>query len=752
MSSKKRKWSDEYVQYGFTCITERDGSQRPNCMICNARLRNSSLAPAKLREHFLKLHGDGQYKNTTLAEFKVKRARFDEKATLPVLGFVPINKPILTASYEVAYLIAKQGKPHTIGETLIKPAVLKMANIMLGKAAEVKLSQIPLSNDTVSDRIEDMCKDILAQVVADLISSPAKFSLQLDETTDVSNLSQLAVFVRYVKDDVIKEDFLFCKPLTTTTKAADVKTLVDDFFKDNNLPWDMVSAVCSDGAPVMLGRKSGFGALVKADAPHIIVTHCILHRHALATKTLPPKLAEVLKIVVEYVNYVRNSALRHRIFSKLCKEMGSEFEVLLYHSNVRWLSRGQVLNRVFAVRVELALFLQEHQHRHADCLKNSEFILILAYIADIFAALNHLNQQMQGGGVNIIEAEENLKAFQKKLSLWKRRTENDNFANFPLLDDCVSKIEDVSGIGDISVPAELKQAIATHLDELAKSLDGYFPTRESYPAWVRQPFTFSVETTDVNDKYLDEIIEIQQSQVQQQLFRTTTLSTFWCQQMVTYPVIAKKALEIFIPFVTTYLCEQSFSRMLDIKTKKRNRLCCENDMRVALAKVKPRISELVSERVYWLPIGETECHVAFSRLLHHIRAAPFKESLVKGPTRSSPIRGKSASLNWNTTGACDIGSFSAFSSSHHIKFYHLSFSNAAQRLAGVATLYSRPVDKYIAFMVTSANKTVALSDFKPLHRPFYLSSNKLSFHLAKIQYLVLNCWYSCAAPNSSLHG
>lgn len=98
MSSKKRKWSDEYVQYGFTCITERDGSQRPQCMICNAKLSNSSLAPAKLREHFLKLHGDGNYKNTTLAEFKVKRARFDEKATLPVLDFVSIDKPILTAS------------------------------------------------------------------------------------------------------------------------------------------------------------------------------------------------------------------------------------------------------------------------------------------------------------------------------------------------------------------------------------------------------------------------------------------------------------------------------------------------------------------------------------------------------------------------------------------------------------------------------------------------------------------------------
>ena len=84
-----------------------------------------------------------------------------------------------------------------------------MANIMLGKEAEVKLSQIPLSNDNISDRIEDVSKDILAQVVVDLISSLANFSLQLDENTDVSNLSQLAVFVRYVKDDVIKEYYTY---------------------------------------------------------------------------------------------------------------------------------------------------------------------------------------------------------------------------------------------------------------------------------------------------------------------------------------------------------------------------------------------------------------------------------------------------------------------------------------------------------------------------------------------------------------
>ena len=84
----------------------------------------------------------------------MKRARFDENATLPVFGFVLIDKPILIASYEVAYLIAKQGKLHTIGGKLVKTAALKKANIIFGKAAENKSSQIPLSNGTISNKID----------------------------------------------------------------------------------------------------------------------------------------------------------------------------------------------------------------------------------------------------------------------------------------------------------------------------------------------------------------------------------------------------------------------------------------------------------------------------------------------------------------------------------------------------------------------------------------------------------------------
>ena len=64
-----------------------------------------------------------------------------------------------------------------------------MANTMVRTAAKDKLSLVPLSNDIVKIRINDISEDILHQIVADLKASHTKFSMQLDETTDIVNLS-----------------------------------------------------------------------------------------------------------------------------------------------------------------------------------------------------------------------------------------------------------------------------------------------------------------------------------------------------------------------------------------------------------------------------------------------------------------------------------------------------------------------------------------------------------------------------------
>ena len=72
-----------------------------------------------------------------------------------------------------------------------------MAKLVCGLELANKLKTIPLCNNNIKRRIEDMSKDIVAQVTQELRESRCRFSLQLDESTDVASYSQLLVFARY---------------------------------------------------------------------------------------------------------------------------------------------------------------------------------------------------------------------------------------------------------------------------------------------------------------------------------------------------------------------------------------------------------------------------------------------------------------------------------------------------------------------------------------------------------------------------
>ena len=107
-----------------------------------------------------------------------------------------------------------------------------------------------MSNDTINCRINDIFNNNLEQVTEELKALPFPFSMQLDESTDVSQRAHLFAYDRYVHAGAIKEDFLFCEPLPESTKAADVLQTVNNFVAKQDFNWKRnIGGLCTDGAP-----------------------------------------------------------------------------------------------------------------------------------------------------------------------------------------------------------------------------------------------------------------------------------------------------------------------------------------------------------------------------------------------------------------------------------------------------------------------------------------------------------------------
>ncbi|GFW88086.1 protein FAM200A [Trichonephila clavipes] len=140
-------------------------------------------------------------------------------------------------------------------------------------------------------------------------------------------------------------------------------------------------------------------ALVKQKSPLCIWTHCMIHREALASKEISPGLNIVLMTVVTVVNYIKMRPLKSRIFSGLCKDMGAVHSSLLFYCEARWLSRGKFLQRVYELRNEITIFLEEEHLPEAEKFRDGLFLMKLSYLVDIFEKLNILNLQLQGSNV-----------------------------------------------------------------------------------------------------------------------------------------------------------------------------------------------------------------------------------------------------------------------------------------------------------------------------------------------------------------
>jgi hypothetical protein len=174
------------------------------------------------------------------------------------------------------------------------------------------------------------------------------FSLAFDESTDLTDIAQLSIFIRYVTEDFdIRTEFLDLIGMKDTTTGEDVFDAITNksngVVKKFELDISKLVSLSTDGAPSMIGKTKGAVARIQKfyrDETNtdwkVIGVHCLIHQLALSGKIDEKEdsvglnlFGSTITLILKVINLIRGkSALRHRQFDEFIKEINDE---LGYH-------------------------------------------------------------------------------------------------------------------------------------------------------------------------------------------------------------------------------------------------------------------------------------------------------------------------------------------------------------------------------------------------------------------------------------
>lgn len=638
MSTKKRKINSEASGSGRLFHdewTEKYGVIKQNdkalCCICKEMIIARSY---NINRHFVSNHNDlCSMTEDEKCEIIRREVRQQKRQ---IINFKTMFKPrnnISAASFHVSHTIAQHGKPLSDGDYL-KEAFINCSESLFEDFPNKndilkRINELPVARNTVKDRIIAMDKDVTDQLLIDLRNA-GMFSICLDESTDVTSAARLAVIARFPSGNIIKEELIKLMTLSEKTRGQDIMNELKKEFIELGINFKNIVSVTTDGAPNMIGKHLGFVQLLKQEVNHNLVEfHCIIHQEALCAKSTFKSLEKVMVLVTKIVNFIVAHALNKRQFTKLLNAVDSQFSGLLMYNSVRWLSRGQVLNRFVELLEEIRCFLIEKGHEYSE-LTDINWLNDLHFFADFTLHYNSLNTKLQGCGNVALTMFGHIKAFEKKLVIFSRDLETNKMKYFPLLEKHFANY-------NLTDNAEEKENLLNKYSCIIKyakqSLsERFFQFREldTTLQFILFPNTIQFEDLKLtNFDWLDlgnlemELIEFQESAVWKTKFidmnqklqedeiklsmkntesiesrAENIIHAEWNSLPKSFETMKKLALALLTLFGSSYSCEALFSHMNFIKSSTRNRLGA--DVSAACVKLKttnykPRIITLADK-------------------------------------------------------------------------------------------------------------------------------------------------------------
>ena len=326
---------------------------------------------------------------------------------------------ITEATYRIAYILGKKGKPYSDAE-LIKDCIIEAVSC-LDSDRVYKYKKLLLSRRTITDWQRELALSVSEQLYALCQNEDVYYSIALNEATDINDLAQVLFFICLITSDFqCFKELLGLGTLSERTRGIDVLNLFKEKFCKINLNLSNLVSVCTHGAPSMIGKHEGFVALLRRellDPDTLMSFHCILHQQNLCAKSA--LLSDTLNGVVGIVNYIRANAMRHRQFCQMLHYNDETFSVdLPYHSKVRWLSQGQVLEKVLSLQKQI--IVNFFKDRNMSCkLSEQNFCRNAAFLCDVMSKQNQLNVSLQGEMKSIYDMWQKIQPFRKETDFIK---------------------------------------------------------------------------------------------------------------------------------------------------------------------------------------------------------------------------------------------------------------------------------------------------------------------------------------------
>uniref|UniRef100_H3AFK5 Uncharacterized protein n=1 Tax=Latimeria chalumnae TaxID=7897 RepID=H3AFK5_LATCH len=308
--------------------------------------------------------------------FKVKilKSQF-VKQTQAFSKFAKESENVTLALYQVAWNIDRAKKSYSEGD-FMKTCLTDVAAILCpeNSSLQKQISEIQLSRHTIERRISDLSSDVELQLHS-AIQTCACLNIAINESCAIQDKPQLPVFACIVSDDCkIKEELLDIVALKGRTRGVDIKQALMSVLEEAKLPLQKLTAIATDRVPAMLGSVSGL-------------------------------VWDFVKLRKAFLNFAEVND----------KELPGD---LALHCAVCWLSRGKVINRFFELL-------------NPPELTDSQWVLDLAFLADILSHLDKLNLDLQGKVKMLLELTQSMFAFINKLKLFRDQMEKDELTHFP---------------------------------------------------------------------------------------------------------------------------------------------------------------------------------------------------------------------------------------------------------------------------------------------------------------------------------